>query len=65
MRMLSKPYWQSKTLWLNTVTALVMVLTAADVLAVLPRDRLADVAAIVAVLNIVIRVFFTTGPVRR
>jgi hypothetical protein len=56
-----KRWWQSKTVWLNAFTALAAVaLYAANHL----TGRAAEISsAVVAVANIVLRVFFTGQPV--
>lgn len=53
--MASKPIWESKVLWVNLLSGVVMALTATEVLAVLPVTTLPYVAAGVAVLNIILR----------
>lgn len=56
---MEKPWWESKTLWLNAITFLVSVLALAEVLAVVPVGGLGYVAAAAAVLNVALRIFFT------
>ena len=55
----TKPFWQSKTLILNVLSGLVMLLTGSDVLAILPKEYLPFVGALVAVLNMVLRVWYS------
>ena len=62
------PWYQSKTVWLNVTTALVLVLALFA-----PGSQFADLISpiagrwlelVVAVINIVLRVFFTTATIR-
>ena len=55
----TKPVYLSKTVWVNVLTGIVMTLTASDVLAVLPKDALPLVGTVVAVANIVLRLWFS------
>lgn len=57
--MTNKPIWESKTFWINVLMAVGMVLTATEVVAVLPPEALPWLAAGNAILNIILRVFFT------
>ncbi len=50
---------QSKTFWLNLLVAAGMVLTATDVLVIVPKEYLGYVGAANSVVNIVLRVYFT------
>jgi hypothetical protein len=59
--MQSKPVWQSKLFWLNIVATLAALLEAFKVFS-LPAEYLAIGASVVAVANIVIRVWFTDQP---
>lgn len=54
-----KKVYLSKTLWLNLITTVVMALEATQVLDLMSDDQLKIAAAVVAVLNIVLRVYFT------
>jgi hypothetical protein len=60
----SKPFWQSKTVWLNVVLTLIGIATF---LAVPKNDPALSVASIAAaaagVLNVVLRVWFTDQPI--
>lgn len=58
----TKPIWQSKTVWLNAIAAL---LAAYDQIApFIPAEWVPKAAAVVGVLNILLRVFSTSKPVR-
>lgn len=61
------PFWKSKTVWLNALTLIVMVLALFA-----PGSQFADLlspqittwlSVAAAVINIVLRVFFTEAPV--
>lgn len=54
-----KPWYASKTLWVNVLMMVGLILTATDVLAVVPKEMLPYVGAANAVVNIVLRVWFT------
>jgi hypothetical protein len=51
-----KPWYQSKTIWLNVVTVLIVSLTAISREMGLTATQLEIIAVIVAVLNILLRV---------
>ena len=51
-----KPWYQSKTIWLNVVTVLIVSLTAISREMGLTATQLEIIAVIVAVLNIALRV---------
>ena len=53
-----KPIWQSKLFWLNIIATIAAVLDAAKVLSI-PPEYLAIGASIVAVANVIIRIWFT------
>lgn len=54
---MSKPWWESKTIWLNLAVGVVAVVDAStDVLhSVLPPDVMGGVLAATAVINVVLR----------
>lgn len=54
-----KPWFLSKTLWVNLITTVVMTLEATQVLDLMSDEQLKVAAAVVAFLNIVLRVHFT------
>ena len=55
---------ESKTFWLNAISALVMVLGSPELLGIVPPGSAGYFAAAVAVLNIILRVYFTNTQVR-
>ena len=60
----SKPFWESRTLWVNLLTTGISVLglvAGSDLIAEYPR-AVAAIAALIGVANIVLR-FLTTVPV--
>lgn len=57
--MVTKSPLESKTVWINAFVFLGMVLSATDVLAIVPKDALGYVAALNAVVNLILRVWFT------
>ena len=59
-----KSWFESKTVWLNLITGVVMMAQAAEVVAVIPESGVKYAMALVAVLNIVLRVWFTNEPVK-
>ena len=60
-----KNWWQSKTVLLNIITLAVLVLAAPEVQSLLGEHTLRLAVAIQAVLNLILRVFFTTSAVKR
>jgi hypothetical protein len=58
--MTGKPWYQSKTIWLNIISGIVAILTQANIIAILPPSKLPLVAAITAVANIVLRLITDT-----
>ena len=64
--MIPKAWYQSKVVWVNVITTLIMILTlftAAENSALLPPVAIPWIAIAVAVLNIVLRVWFTAQPI--
>ena len=59
-----KKWYESKLVWLNAIATLAAVLDAVKVLNV-PPEYLAIGAALVAVANVVIRIWFTTIPIEQ
>jgi hypothetical protein len=60
----SKPFWQSKTVWLNIVLTLIGIATFLAVPKNDPTLSVASIAAAVAgALNVVLRVWFTDQPI--
>jgi hypothetical protein len=60
----SKPWWHSKTVWLNVVLTLIGLATFLAVPKNDPTLSVASIAAAVAgALNVVLRVWFTDTPI--
>ena len=57
----AKPIWQSKLFWLNIIATLAALLDAFKVFDV-PAQYLAIGASVVAVANVIIRIWFTDQP---
>ena len=55
---MSKPWWQSKTVWLNIIAAIVSIGSALNT--VVPQSWLPVIGLVVGIANIVLR-FFTSG----
>lgn len=56
-----KPWWQSKTLWLNVVAGLIALLAA--IAPSVPQNLMPVIALITAVANVVLR-FLTNQPIQ-
>lgn len=54
-----KSWYQSKTLWLNVITALVMILDLLSKQPFIPPQYVPIVLFAVAMLNVILRVWFT------
>lgn len=54
-----KNFWESKTFWLNIITAIIMVLDLLVQQPFIPPNLLPFIAFAVGVLNIVLRIWFT------
>jgi hypothetical protein len=62
--MQTKPFWASKTVWLNVVLTLIGIATFLAVPKNDPTLSVASIAAAVAgALNVVLRVWFTDTPI--
>lgn len=63
----SKPMMASKTVWLNTVVLVLSILFAVarglGLIEDVPNDYAGYVTAAIAIGNVILRVFFTNGPV--
>ena len=59
-----KPLKKSKTLWLNIATALAAALAVPEITGIIPVAAMPYLLALNAALNILLRVFYTTEPVR-
>ena len=59
-----KPIMASKTVWLNLATVLAAALAVPEVSGIIPAAALPYLLALNAVLNIVVRVYATSEPVR-
>ena len=58
-----KPFWASKTMWVNLVALVATVSTAFGLdLGLTPENQVAVVGAVIAVLNIALR-FVTKAPI--
>lgn len=57
-----KPWYQSKVVWLNVIATLAAVLDALKLLSI-PAEWLAIGATVVAVGNVVLRIWFTDVPI--
>ncbi len=55
----NKHWYLSKLNWVNAITLLVNILALTEVLTVLPKEALPYIDAVVAVLNMVLRTFYT------
>lgn len=58
--MTTKAWYLSKTVWLNVITFLVLAFTLPQFGAVVPSSWGAAIALTVALLNLILRLFFTT-----
>lgn len=58
--MTTKAWYYSKTVWLNIIAFLILALTLPQLGAVIPTADAPIIALIVALLNGVVRVFFTS-----
>lgn len=54
-----KPWWQSKTIWVNLLTVLIMIFTDVQVLD-LSAETLSGITFLLALLNIALRVVTST-----
>lgn len=59
-----KKWYESKVVWLNVVATLAAILDAVRVLNISP-EYMAIGASVVAVLNVVIRIWFTDVPIEQ
>lgn len=57
----TKRPWASKTVWFNTAAIVLMVLESREFTAIVPDDLMPTVAAVVAVINVVLRGVTNTG----
>ncbi len=57
----AKPYYKSKMMILNALTAVVFMLQAQEVLVLFPSDWMPTIAGIVAVANMILRWTTTTA----
>jgi hypothetical protein len=53
--MTAKPWWHSKTLWFNLLSALVAVLQLQEVVTLVPAQYGSALAALIAVCNVGLR----------
>ena len=58
----TKPVWQSKTVWVNAIVAILAIYD--QIAPFIPQEWLPKAAAVVGVLNIILRVFATRTPIR-
>ena len=54
-----KSIWRSRTIWINAGLFLVSILSLTEVVSFLPKEWSAGVSAVVAVLNVVLRLYTT------
>ena len=59
-----KSWYQSRTVWLNLITLLVAGLAVPDVISLVPPDGMKYLLAASALLNLILRVYFTTTEVQ-
>lgn len=59
---MTKPLWQSKTFWVNLISATIAILEGQQITNIIPADWQAEVIALVFALNIALR-YITTQPV--
>jgi hypothetical protein len=57
-----KPFWESRTVWLNLIGVLLLILASPEIVNVLPGEARPYIAAALAVLNILNRTISTTSP---
>lgn len=57
----TKPWYTSKTLWLNVATLLSLAPAIPEVVQIVPDGAVRYIAAAVALLNLAIRLFGTSG----
>ena len=60
---MTKPFYASKTFWVNVVASLVALYSLLQVTPVFPVDWLPYFGIVVGVANIVLRVWFTDTPI--
>ncbi len=58
----TKHWYESKVVWLNVVTFAVMALSLPQVTGIVPPEATTFVGALSAVLNLILRMFFTLRP---
>ena len=56
---MTKSTYMSKTVWLNVITLLIAALAIPDVANLIPPENMKYALAVSAVLNLVLRIFFT------
>jgi hypothetical protein len=61
--MIIKPWYTSKAVWLNVVTFILLVLALPQFISVIPVSWIPYIALTSAVLNGVLRLFFTSQPI--
>jgi hypothetical protein len=57
-----KPFWESRTVWLNVIGVLLLILASPEIVSVLPGEARPYIAAALAVLNILNRTISATSP---
>lgn len=60
-----KNWYESKTLWLNMITTVIMVLELTQVIDIMGTEQIKVAAAIVAILNVVLRVWYTDMGIKK
>lgn len=51
----AKPFWQSKTVWINAVAIFAAILESTEIVDLIPADWQAAIPALLAVANIILR----------
>lgn len=55
---------QSKTVWINGITTLILSLEAIEAIDIIPADQMVYVVLAITILNIILRVWFTKTQIR-
>jgi hypothetical protein len=61
--MIIKPWYTSKTVWVNIIAFVLLVLALPQFISVVPVSWIPFIALIAAILNGVLRIFFTSQPI--
>ena len=63
LNMESKPWYASKTLWFNAVTFVLAILALSEFKSLVPDTWTPYILLVNAIGNLVLRTFFTVGPI--